>query len=39
MNNPFQMDYNWLLYGELAKFGVFANVFLEQVAGQFAWLV
>lgn len=39
MNNPFEMYYNWLLYGELVKFGVFADVFLTQVAGQCAWLV
>lgn len=39
MNNPFEIYYNWLLYGELVKLGVFANVFLEQLAGQFAWLV
>ena len=39
MNNPFEMYYNWLLYGELVKFGVFANVFLDQVAGNMAWIM
>lgn len=37
MNNPFEMYYNCLLYGELVKFGVFANVFLERIVGSMAW--
>lgn len=39
MNSPFEMYYNYLLYGELVKFGVFANVFLEQVFGSMAWVM
>ena len=31
MDNPFEMYYNWLLYGEFVKFGTYLNIWLNQI--------
>lgn len=38
MNNE-QIFHTWTLYGMLVQFGVFSNVWRDQVAGGMSWVM
>lgn len=35
MNNPFEMYYNWILYGKLVEAAVFSEIWLRQAGSAF----
>lgn len=37
--NGEEIFFSWIMYGELVKFGVFSNIFLNQINGMYPWLM